>query len=57
MIPGGQVARGVAEQFFTVKLPISQLPFGISLKKASVVNDAVVISASATGLTFRNPSG
>jgi hypothetical protein len=57
LIPGAKVARGVAEQFFTVKLPISQLPFGISLKQASVVNDAVVISASATGLTFRNPSG
>jgi hypothetical protein len=55
-IPGGQALRSMAERFFTVKLPISQLPFGISLKKASVVNDSVVISASATGLTFRNPS-
>lgn len=57
MIPGGQVLRSMVEQFFTVKLPISQLPFGISLKTATVGNDAVVIAASATGLTFRNPSG
>jgi hypothetical protein len=57
LIPGAQVARGGVAQFFKVRLPISQLPFGISLKKASVDKDAVVISASATGLTFRNPSG
>jgi hypothetical protein len=57
MIPGGQALRALVEQFFTVKLPISQLPFGISLKQATVVNNAIVIAASATGLTFRNPSG
>ena len=57
MIPGGQALRSMVEKFFTVKLPISQLPFGISLKKASVDADGVVITASATGLTFRNPSG
>jgi hypothetical protein len=56
-IPGGQALRSMVDRFFTVKLPISQLPFGISLKQATVVKDAVVISASATGLTFRNPSG
>jgi hypothetical protein len=56
-IPGGQAIRSMVMNFFTVKLPISQLPFGISLKQASVVKNAVVITASATGLTFRNPSG
>ena len=56
-IPGGQALRSMVDRFFTVRLPISQLPFGISLKQASVTGDAVVISASASGLTFRNPSG
>jgi hypothetical protein len=56
-IPGGQSLRSLVQNFFTVKLPITQLPFGISLKQASVVDDTVVITASATGLTFRNPSG
>jgi hypothetical protein len=56
-IPGGPALRPEVERFLTVKLPISQLPFGISLKQAKVVGDAVVITASATGLTFRNPSG
>jgi hypothetical protein len=56
-IPGGQALKSMVAKFFTVKLPISQLPFGISLKSATVEKDAVVITASATGLTFRNPSG
>ncbi len=56
-IPGGQALGSMVNQFFTVKLPISQLPFGISLQKASVNDDGVSIAASATGLTFRNPSG
>jgi hypothetical protein len=56
-IPGGQALSSMVNSFFTVKLPISQLPFGISLQKASVGEDGIAIAASATGLTFRNPSG
>ncbi len=55
MIPG-TTSRSVIEQFFTVKLPISQLPFGIELKTATVVGNSVVIAASAAGLTLRAPS-
>jgi hypothetical protein len=56
-IPGGDAARSLVQQFFTVRLPISQLPFGIALKSATVKASGVVIDASATGLTLRNPSG
>lgn len=56
-IPGGQALSSQVNQFFTVKLPISQLPFGIRLQRATVTADGIVIAASATGLTFRNPSG
>lgn len=56
-VPGAQLARGLIEQFLTVALPISQLPFGIRLRRAVVTSDAVVIAASATGLTLRAPSG
>jgi hypothetical protein len=54
-IPGGQGLRGLVENFFTVRLPVTQLPFGIQLRKATVTRDAVVIDASASGLTLRNP--
>lgn len=56
-IPGGQASRGLIERFFTVKLPISQLPFGIRLKSATVTKTGILIAASATGLTLRAPSG
>jgi hypothetical protein len=56
-VPGASIARGLAEQFFTVRLPISQLPFGIRLRSATVGKSAVLIAASATGLTLRAPSG
>lgn len=56
-LPGGQVMRGLVEQFFTIRLPISQLPFGIRLRSATVTQNAVLIAASATGLTLRAPSG
>jgi hypothetical protein len=58
-IPGGtavQGLKGLVQQFFTVRLPISQLPFGIRLKSAEVTPEGVVIAASATGLTLRAPS-
>jgi hypothetical protein len=55
-IPGGGVVRGLVEQFLTVRLPISQLPFGIRLQSATVTPDGVAIAASATGLTLRAPS-
>jgi hypothetical protein len=56
-IPGGVSVRGRVQQFFTLKLPISQLPFGIRLKAAKVVGNSVVVAASANGLTLRAPSG
>jgi hypothetical protein len=55
-IPGGSALKGLVQQFFTVRLPISQLPFGIRLKSAEVTPEGVVIAASATGLTLRAPS-
>jgi hypothetical protein len=55
-IPGSRVAAGVVEQFLTVRLPISQLPFGIQLQRATVTPTALVIAASASGLTIRAPS-
>ncbi len=56
-IPGSSVARSTVDQFFTVRIPISQLPFGIRLRKATIGTDSVVLDASATGLTLRAPSG
>jgi hypothetical protein len=56
-IAGSGVAASTVQKFLTVRLPISQLPFGIQLKRATVTPDAVVIAASATGLTIRAPSG
>jgi hypothetical protein len=56
-VPDGAAVRPVVEAFFTVRLPITQLPFGISLRKATVTRDAVVIDASASGLTLRTPKG
>ena len=56
-VPGGAAARELVSQFFTVRLPISQLPFGISLERATVTRDGVVIDASADGLTLRTPAG
>lgn len=59
-ISGGTLAeslKGLVQQFFTVRLPISQLPFGIRLKSAQVTPDGILIAASATGLTLRAPSG
>jgi hypothetical protein len=55
-IPGGAAARSSILEFFTVRLPIAQLPFGIALQKATVTASGVVIDASAAGLTLRNPS-
>lgn len=56
-VPGGQASRSVIQRFFTVKLPISQLPFGIRLQRATVTKHGIAIAASATGLTLRAPSG
>ncbi len=56
-IPGNRVTASTVEKFLTVRLPISQLPFGIQLKSAKVTPTALVIAASATGLTLRAPSG
>jgi hypothetical protein len=56
-VPGAQRIRGRAEQFFTIRLPISQLPFGIRLQRATVTADSLTIAASASGLTLRAPSG
>jgi hypothetical protein len=55
-IPGNRIATGLVEQFLTVRLPISQLPFGIQLQHATVTPGGLVIAASATGLTIRAPS-
>jgi hypothetical protein len=55
-IPGNRVAAGLVEQFLTVRLPISQLPFGIALQRAKVTPTGLVIAASASGLTIRAPS-
>jgi hypothetical protein len=56
-IPGNRVTTAIVEQFLTVRLPISQLPFGIQLQHAKVTPGGLVIAASATGLTIRAPSG
>ncbi len=56
-VPASLKVRSRAEQFFTVKLPISQLPFGIRLQTAVVTPAGVVINAYASGLTLRAPSG
>jgi LmeA-like phospholipid-binding len=55
-MPGMSVATGVVEQFLTVRLPISQLPFGIQLRAATVTPAGLLIAASASGLTIRAPS-
>ncbi len=55
-IPGNRIATALVEQFLTVRLPISQLPFGIQLQHAQVTPGGLVIAASATGLTIRAPS-
>jgi hypothetical protein len=55
-IPGMRIATGLVEQFLTVRLPISQLPFGIQLQRATVTPTGLVIAASASGLTIRAPS-
>jgi hypothetical protein len=55
-IPGNRLATSVVERFLTVRLPISQLPFGIQLQKAQVTPAGLVIAASASGLTIRAPS-
>lgn len=55
-VPAAQRVRGRAEQFFTIRLPITQLPFGIRLQRATVTAGGLVIAASATGLTLRAPS-
>ncbi len=55
-IPGNRVTASTVEKFLTVRLPISQLPFGIQLKSATVTPTALVIAASAAGLTLRAPS-
>jgi hypothetical protein len=56
-LAGSGVTAGTVEKFLTVRLPISQLPFGISLRSATVTPTALVIAASASGLTLRAPSG
>lgn len=55
-IPGAGVTAGQVEQFLTLRLPISQLPFGIQLQRATVTATGLVIAASASGLTIRAPS-
>ena len=55
-IPGIRVAAGIVEQALTVRLPISELPFGIELQRATVTPAGVLITASASGLTIRAPS-
>ncbi len=55
-IPGDPLTAGQVEQFLTVRLPISQLPFGIQLQRATVTAAGLVIAASASGLTIRAPS-
>ncbi|HEX4429597.1 MAG TPA: DUF2993 domain-containing protein [Frankiaceae bacterium] len=55
-LPGKRLSTGVVEQFLTVRLPISQLPFGIQLQRATVTPEGLVIAASASGLTIRAPS-
>ena len=56
-LPGNGVTAAKVEQFLTVRLPISQLPFGIQLQRAKVTDTGLVIAASASGLTIRAPSG
>ena len=56
-IPGSSAVKGLVQRFFTVRLPISQLPFGIRLQSAKVTDQGIAIAASATGLTLRAPSG
>ena len=56
-IPGSGLTTEAVEQFLTVRLPISQLPFGIQLQRATVTPAGLVIAASASGLTIRAPSG
>jgi hypothetical protein len=56
-LAGSGVTASTVEKFLTVRLPISQLPFGISLRSATVTPTALVIAASASGLTLRAPSG
>jgi hypothetical protein len=55
-IPGIRVAAGIVEQALTVRLPISELPFGIELQRATVTPAGLLIAASASGLTIRAPS-
>ncbi len=56
-IPGSSAVKGLVQRFFTARLPISQLPFGIRLQSAMVTDQGIAIAASATGLTLRAPSG
>jgi hypothetical protein len=55
-LAGTGVAASTVESFLTVRIPISQLPFGIQLQSAKVTPAGLVIAASASGLTIRAPS-
>jgi hypothetical protein len=56
-LAGTGVTASTVENFLTVRIPISQLPFGIQLQSAKVTPSALVIAASASGLTIRAPNG